>query len=544
MISTSGRRAKLAKLKMVDVLADTINVSVPMTTGIGDEAVLLKRMQRIYFGTTSRTSTWRKMALLLLLAGVLLISLQPGRLSSMTTSQEQSDQETDARTPHQGTPKLPPASPKRIFVTGTVVDGTTGAPIESYVLIPGYSYASGNRFFDRQKAERFDVPAFVFEVIPPNFAGDTKVVQELRIEANGYPAQIVELDTSKQPVTVEIKLHRDAGTTGVVQDSKGNPLPDAQIVVCLTSRWTQINDNKVLPSNSNTVVLHPNPNGLFIVSDADAAHSVLALHDTGYALVDLPSLKGTGKVVIKPWAALSGTFRVGDTPVQGVTIQLRFEPKFAGAAPNGNILVGYETQTDGGGRFSFDRIPAWPGTVGKQLILKRSRSGFTSTYQPSRHLIIKSGRDNNYDIGGTGRAVTGRFVAPKTYGKAIDFRHARGNMWLLQEDPRPPGMSQYERDEWYYQRILAKDPKVLNHWRNHHATGFLVEADGTFRVNDLPPGEYQLLCQVQHPDGESDVFGRHRHLAVYSSRFTVDDSRTSAAQALGDLELTIIDASR
>ena len=181
-------------------------------------------------------------------------------------------------------PKLPPTVPKRVLVTGTVTDAETDKTPDRYKLIPGYVHARGNRFFDIRKAQEFDSVAYAIDLVPPNFAGKTKVVQMLRIEADGYPAQIVEVDTSTEPVVVEIKISKSAGTTGVVQAADGSPLPDAKIVVCLTSRWTQINDNAVRFSNPNTLGLRPDSTGQFVVSDADAAHAVLAVDDTGYAL--------------------------------------------------------------------------------------------------------------------------------------------------------------------------------------------------------------------------------------------------------------------
>lgn len=473
------------------------------------------------------------------------ISLQPGRVTTVKMSQTPSSQDSAPGAAMRGAPKLPPAAPKRVFVTGTVVDEDTGAPITDYVLIPGYSHSGGNRFFDRQKAVHFDASAFLFEVVPPNFAGATKVVQELRIEAKGYPADIVELDTSKQPVTVNIKLSRDAGTPGFVLDSEGSPLTDAKIVVCLTSRWTQINDNNVRPHDPNLVVLDPDSKGMFIVSDVDQAHCVLAFHDLGYGFIELGDLAASKKVIVKPWASLSGTFRAGNKPAQGVTVQLEFMPKSAAAAPNGDVLVRYETETDADGRYSFERIPAWPGTIGKRLILERSQSGFTSTYQPSKHLIIEPGKDNVFDIGGTGRAITGRLVAPKAYRHDIDFSRTRGNLWLQQQkNVGPGGVSHYQREAWYYQRILANDPKIRDHWLRHHQTGFLVGSDGTFRVDDLPPGEYQLMCRVQRPEDRGGILTRSRNLAVYSSGIRITDSETSEPQELGDLELTIVDDSR
>ena len=435
-------------------------------------------------------------------------------------------------------PKLPPTVPKRVLVTGTVTDAETGKTPDRYKLIPGYVHARGNRFFDIRKAQEFDSAAYAIDLVPPNFAGKTKVVQILRIEADGYPAQIVEVDTSTEPVVVEIKISKSAGTTGVVQAADGSPLPDAKIVVCLTSRWTQINDNAVRFSNPNTLGLRPDSTGQFVVSDADAAHAVLAVDDTGYALVGLAELKETGKVVIRPWASLSGVYRVNGKPVGGAVMKMRFEPKLRGAPPNGNILMQYESHTDKNGRYSFPQIPAWPATIGRELILQQSSSGRMTTMAPAKHVFVGDDRGNTYDVGGSGQSIIGKLVAPKTSDVELKIPHGTGNVWLEQDAPERTGTTRYERDYHYYQWIQSDAGK--EHWLSSHGSGFKIAKDGTFRVDDLPPGEYRLVCRVEQPADDDNLFGRSTDIAIYSSKVNVSAADERAVQDLGDLEVTLL----
>ncbi len=445
---------------------------------------------------------------------------------------------SNAQDPATDKPKLTPTTPKRVLVTGTVADAETGKTPERNKLIPGYVHARGNRFFDVRKAQEFDSAAYAIDLVPPNFAGATKVVQILRIEAAGYPAQVVEVDTSTEPVVVEIKISKKAGTPGIVQAIGGSPLPDAKILVCLTSRWTQINDNNVRFSNPNTLGLRPDSDGRFVVSDADAAYAVLAIGDTGYALVDLAEVKKTGKVVIQPWASLSGVYRVNGKPVGGAVMKMRFEPKLPGAAPNGNVLMQYESYTDKNGRYSFPQIPAWPATIGCELVLQESRFGRTTTMAPSKHVLVSAGRANTFDVGGSGQSITGRLVAPKTSDVELEIPHGTGNLWLQQDGLERTGKTQHERDYNYYKWIQTDSGRDI--WLANHGSGFKIAKDGTFRVNDLPPGEYHLICRVEQPAEEDSSFGRSKDLAVYSSTIVVKSSDDRAVQELGDLEVTLL----
>lgn len=461
------------------------------------------------------------------------IALQPGHKTQVKTATKALSDEARA-------PRPRPAPPARVLVIGTVTDAKTGKPINEYRLVPGYdSGGRGNKFFDVRKSQLFGASSFAFEVVPPNFSRPAKIVQYLRIEALGYPAKIASVDPTQKPAIVDFQLSEEDGITGIVQGPGGEPLPDAKIVVCLTTRWTQISENNVRFGNPNTVAVMPDENGRFVIAKADSAFAVLAIHHDGYGLVPLADLTKRGKLVIEPWAKVAGLFKIGKQPAADETIEMRFEPMTQRSrGSNGNISLTYQTETDSTGRFEFPQVPGLEGRIGRRIILRRSNGGFTSTWAPSKNIFVKSGEEVTFDFGGHGRAITGRLVAPESYKKPIDFDWAGGNVWLQQETPYPPGMTDEEKRRWYEQ--WKKQPAGRAHWLAEHGHGFKIKPDGSFHVDDLPLGKYQLICTVRHPQKEGE-FTPPRHLGAYSNEITITDDGGNSVIDLGNLEINLTD---
>jgi beta-lactamase regulating signal transducer with metallopeptidase domain len=457
------------------------------------------------------------------------ISLKPGHRTEVARSTRELAGEDQAQSPR-------PAPAAEVVVTGTVTDAATGDPIDDYRLIPGYEFGGRGRIlFDSRKARSFNTSAFLFRVAPPDFGGPTEIVQYLRVEAPGYPAQIALIDPEVTPVVIEFQLGKDDGIPGVVQGPDGAPVPDAQVVVCVMSRWTQINNNRI---SSGDITVRPDENGRFLVSKHDPAFAVLAIHDSGCGLVSLADLKEHGKLVLEPWASVAGVFRIGDEPAANETIEIRLEPmSVRNRGANGDILLQYEVTTDGQGRFEFPRVPGFSGWIARRLILRQFERGFTSTSSPGRHIIIEPGEALTYDFGGGGRVITGRLVAPDSYTEPIDFEWASGDARLQQEPPYPPGLTREEQREWYDEWKTQPDGRT--HWLNAHFAGFKIAPDGSFRVDDLPPGTYQLMCRVEQPPPDGRLSSSN-DLAVYSGEVTVPPNDGGAID-LGDLELRIVD---
>jgi hypothetical protein len=120
--------------------------------------------------------------------------------------------------------------------------------------------------------------------------------------------------------------------------------------------------------------------------------------------------------------------------------------------------------------------------------------------------IFNSGVTTTLDLGGTGRPVTGKLLAPETYQEKVRWSFALVEL-LPAPGPVPPNApadvqndnSAYEK--WWTQWLETTAGKA---WRAEYAayekktetlpvyTMATVDKHGSFRIDDLPAGEYAL----------------------------------------------------
>ncbi len=471
------------------------------------------------------------------------ISLEPGHRTQVTSQVK----DLTAR-PTTGSEPAPPTRPEAadepLRVSGRVTDAKTGKPIERFTIVPGHDYfGAGNVFFDWRKAEPFTGGQYTLTLQPPRFATrPPKLVQFVRVEAEGYPPAVSRaIEPSEGQVLLDFQLDEGSGIAGVVQDQSGTPLPDAAVVVCLTTRWTQISDNEVRLDNTNTVGMKAGPGGRFLVSAGDDAHAVLAIHDAGIGLVTIEDLRASGKLVVEPWAKVEGVFRIGEDPAPDQTIELQFTPMRERARRhNGQILISYRATTDPSGRFVFPQVPGMEGRLGRQVIIKRYDHGYMSTRGPARNVAPEPGQSLQVDLGGEGRPVVGRLRLPEWFKEPFDWTWSTANLRMVEpEPPYPDGLTSKEKRDWY--ETWKRTDAGRAHWLADRDYGFKLEPDGSFRVDNVVAAKYELRITLHYPP--ADEGDRFRRIAgALKHEFTVSEvpPPTSVQPLdLGELEVPI-----
>jgi hypothetical protein len=131
-----------------------------------------------------------------------------------------------------------------------------------------------------------------------------------------------------------------------------------------------------------------------------------------------------------------------------------------------NLTYGYDTTTDELGRFTFDRVVPYKGTVSRGVANPVDRRG-SPAWGWETSVEVKPGQTARVRIGGNGRAVTGRVV--------------------LDGKPETPV-------DWAKNQPLAIH--VRREGRRYAAD---LDKDGGFRLEDIPPGLYVLRLPVDGP---------------------------------------------
>ena len=192
------------------------------------------------------------------------------------------------------------------------------------------------------------------------------------------------------------------------------------------------------------------------------------------------------KVTMNPWARVEGILYSGGEPLEGQSIKL-WRIDFESA------LVSVGTKTEAGGRFVFDGIP------GGEYRLEMG-SGTNLGW-----VAVKAGESANLVVGQNGRSLIGR---AEISGLPIEnLNWQRESYYLKTKMDLPPEIKQPIPNEsaadptlvqrYFSQRTAywqSPEGKALK--RTERSYPVVFASDGTFRVDGVASGRYELALQI------------------------------------------------
>ena len=204
---------------------------------------------------------------------------------------------------------------------------------------------------------------------------------------------------------------------------------------------------------------------------------------------------------------------------------------------------------DADGRFVVERVPPGPAGVGIHVRV----GGNTWTSQQSERVEVKAGQTVRVALGGKGRPVIGRVALPSGLSK-VRLSSSRGSIRTKREPPPWPdgwqSMDAEAKRQWYSTWSQSEEGKAFfEAAREARATvkhfSLGLEEDGSFRVEDVPAGAYQLSLSIHKPGGSGMWSGRRPASAVarLEHEFIVPDmpgGRSDEPLDLGTLDLTLV----
>jgi RNA polymerase sigma factor (sigma-70 family) len=280
--------------------------------------------------------------------------------------------------------------------------------------------------------------------------------------------------------------------TGIVRGPDGQPLVGADVFVATTQ-----NRVSAYPGRTTRADGVSGDGGKFDVPKPDGSYVLVAHSAQGYVEISSQKLAGGTEIKMEPWGRIEGVVKVGDQPQPRTTVRLW-------RVGENDELVQHQTQvtTDAQGRFVIPRVA--PG--GTQLYRYLPGKSYRSANW--RYAYVKPGKVTQVTIGGTGRAVEGRIETPPELAGIVKWTDTGKYTYdaevrlqsLAQRPNHPPG----ETPEAYRaaEEAFAATPqgKLAKEWM--FGSSFIVNPDGTFHVDDLPPGKYTLTVRCFEEDPE------------------------------------------
>jgi hypothetical protein len=407
-----------------------------------------------------------------------------------------------------------------VQTTGTVTDAETGAPIESFWIIPGSQSTNGRQYFQYAEAVEQQNGEYV------HLHHLRSHGHILRIEADGYlPVASPELD-AEEDSTFDAKLRRGANVTGRVVTSEGEPAAGAEVMIISDYTSAQLENQRPAEHAGSPLAVTDEQGRFSLRPVTDGAYDIVAVHDVGRARVTSKRIASGEPVRLQSWARVEGILMIGAKPAAGQQITM----SWAGSKSDWDTRdrCEYRTKTDDAGRFAFDRVHAGDLNIGRIVRVEAGARPLSGT--SNRQIIAtRAGETTSVQLGGAGRAVIGRVVFPPDMPEQFTVSQPQlgpppQRLRAAATSPPSPDKRTAWDELFTYMHIVPLKP------------------DGTFRIEDVLPGEYVLNLDFrEHDSSGPDPRGFGRTIGSVNLPITISPipgGRTDEPLDLGELRLT------
>ncbi len=390
-------------------------------------------------------------------------------------------------------------------VRGTVVDAATGQPVKDFSLTPGTARRPGDRLIwqsvDLFKVARPSPGMFEFESSMPFHQ------LAVRVESGEYFSEVSPLISTDGAIhDLTLRLTQGEPVAGRVLAPDGSPVSGAMVYLDRPDDSHRM-ANGVIEDRERVRMTHTPvaADGSFRLPPQRAPFSLVALSDSGVAMIPVGGYRAGAAIPLFPWVKVEGTCRIDGAPGEGFLLSRdRDEPSKARSAgfPTDEQV---DVQVDASGHFTIPRLTPGRHSFGRWVANgKMGREWFVKLAT----IDAQPGETVSLNIGASGRAVTGRLHLPTL----------------------PQGISPMIR-------LASIEPK--NPANSSRGRGVQMFDDGRIAAVDLMPGDYVLKMAI-HESSPGDSCGWGRLVGGFNHPFTVNGSPKDGPIDLGTLEPTEI----
>jgi beta-lactamase regulating signal transducer with metallopeptidase domain/protocatechuate 3,4-dioxygenase beta subunit len=428
-----------------------------------------------------------------------------------------------------------------LVISGKVVDAETKKPIEKFTVTPGARFDASHKHWSQN--ERFAATRGKYQIRHVHDA----FAHLVRIEAAGYQAALSrDIQSNEGRVSIDFELQRAADIAATVLTPEGKPATKAEVAVGIGG--SQINVfNGTFGHQTYATKLETDESGRFHFPSPDAPFQLVIVHPAGFAHVK-DTLEGIPEeIMLKGWARVTGTFRVGSRTAPNAPLSIDSNALHSYGKDAPSIFTHHETTTDKEGRFVFERVIPGKARIGRQMIFMVEQGATEVTSACLAPANFPAGETTELELGGTGRPVIGRLRTPEGFAGKVNWRLA--TIFAQVQIVEPPGLKQpappadvqgdsVKTAAWWREWQQTPEGKA---WTNamdgmqrlRDITPFFRASagpDGTFRIDDMPAGVHSISVRL---DGKV-------RLSLPEHRFTIkpiENGRSDEPLDMGDLTL-------
>jgi hypothetical protein len=423
---------------------------------------------------------------------------------------------------------------KALKITGKVADAVTGVPLPKFSVVQGMKWDSSNQpiYWERYNIQEGRNGTFSSEFDEPREGGHL-----IRIEAAGYRPGISRVITdSEGAVSIEFKMFKGVGPTGVVKNPDGSPAAEVQVVM------SQVNNQQAyirngLKDDQDAISTKTDAQGKFALPYPETDFLLICLGNKGWVQREGTADGKPFELTLEPWAVVEGKFLRGDQPIGDQEIRLNFSDPYFENRPR--AYWHYNAKTEADGSFRFERVRTGDANIGREMKYAEAQSSWMNVTTHTTNVSLEPGETVEITLGGDGRTVTGQLKAPKSYTEPIAWQMGAIQMYpgVVRQQLAPAGIfhaiGRAIAGSSGQRTSQAPTPPPEGPQKNF---GSVIDNNGRFEFFAVEPGTYQLNLQM---------YGLKANQRDYNNRVTlnvsvsVPEGPNDEPVDLGSFEITL-----
>lgn len=376
---------------------------------------------------------------------------------------------------------------KSLHVSGTVLDAGTREAVLDFKAIP--CRGEGSYGYDRSQTKHGQWGVYAVDFSEP------EVPFRVRVEADGYePAMSPPMGQHPSEQEQNFLLRRkdtSRAIHGIVVLPDGQPAANTRVALLTFEQGITLYRG-TFKREEGAILATADAQGEFKFDPDPQAHTLVAADPVnGFGLLRMHRSTQPFKVPLQPWGRIEERVVLSGyaAPNQQVFIASGLS---AYRSVRDGLYGGFDLRTtDAAGGFVCELVP--PGNV--TLYLSQG-SG-----QPHSHQTVaevRAGETVQVQIGGRGRLVIGKLVMSD--GSHVDWS-AQLIVGSLTTNLKRPAIQPPTDSHDFAARLRILDFfDESEEWHAYEAAGgffpLQVAADGSFTIEDVPPGPYQLFVRI------------------------------------------------
>ncbi len=316
----------------------------------------------------------------------------------------------------------------------------------------------------------------------------------IRVEADGLvPQTSAWIKKSDGPKHLVFMLAEDPGIKGRVLQPDGKPAAGATIALGLVQRDIRLENGRIWGSDKPRpdhpsdrwrlpTIVKTDAEGRFQLPTETSVAAVLVVHDSGVRELAYSDFKKSPELTLQGWGRVEGRVLWKDKPGVDEPVTLGTHRDDYGYP---GMVASYASgRSDADGQFTFDKLLPGLAQLSRPISLSdKPDSNQAILNGMFSHLQIKAGEPTKVMLGGQGRTVTGKFTGSDSWDKATFHVHPTAPHFGFGGD----------NEMWVAFDKFKRSPIGPLFFRDN----LKVNADGTFKIDNVLPGRYQLFLTVE-----------------------------------------------